>query len=51
MKKNTFERKNIINFIKHLNERNFSKANKSLENVLHEKIKSRIAIVAKKPLF
>ena len=44
-------RQNIINFIRHLNEKDFAKANQSLQSVLHEKIKSRIATVAKKPLF
>jgi len=51
MKNNNTQRKNIVNFIKHLNERDFSTANKSLKQVLHDKIKQRIALVAKKPLF
>lgn len=45
------ERKSILNFIKQLNEQDFASANNSLKKVLHEKIKQRIAIVAKKPLF
>lgn len=51
MKHSKIQRKQIISFIKQLNERNFSQANQSLERVLHEKIKQRISRVAKKPLF
>jgi|DEB0MinimDraft_4_1074332.scaffolds.fasta_scaffold146087_2 hypothetical protein len=51
MKNTNPERKPILNFIKQLNERDFSKANNSLKQVLHNKIKQRIALVAKKPLF
>lgn len=45
------ERKHIINFIKTLQEKNFSDANKNLEKIIHEKIKKKIAIAAQKPLF
>lgn len=45
------ERKYIVNFIKTLQEKNFSVANKNLEKIIHEKIKNKITIVAQKPLF
>lgn len=51
MSSNNSERTHIIKFIKNLNEKDFSKANKSLEQVIQEKIKKRIAIAAQKPLF
>lgn len=51
MKNNNKQRTNIANFIRQLNERDFSRANHTLQSILHEKIKNRIALVAKKPLF
>jgi hypothetical protein len=51
MKNNNTHRRNIANFIRQLNERDFSKANNTLQNILHEKIKQRITLVAKRPLF
>jgi hypothetical protein len=51
MKNNNKHRTNIANFIRQLNERDFSRANNTLKSILHEKIKTRIALVAKKPLF
>lgn len=51
MKQRNIQRKQIVTFIKQLSERNFAGANKSLEGVLHDKIKQRISKVAKKPLF
>ena len=44
-------RTNITNFIKHLNEKNYSEANKYLQATLHEKIKDRISKSLKGPLF
>lgn len=51
MKNNKTHRRNIAAFIRQLNERDFSKANTTLKSLLHEKIKQRIALAAKKPLF
>lgn len=51
MSSNNSEKKHIVSFIKRLNEKDFSKANKNLEQVIQEKIKKRIAIAAQKPLF
>lgn len=51
MSSNNNERKQILTFIKRLNEKDYSNANKSLEKIIQEKIKKRIAIAAHKPLF
>jgi hypothetical protein len=51
MKSKNSEKKIITSFIKQLNERDFASANNSLKNILHNKIKKRIALVASKPLF
>jgi len=44
-------RTSIASFIKHLNEKNYSEANKYLQVTLHEKIKDRISKSLKGPLF
>ena len=51
MKHNNPERKSILSFIKQLNEQDYAKANNSLKSILHNKIKQKIATVAKNPLF
>lgn len=51
MKPSNTERKHITTFIKQLGKQDYSAANKSLQQVIHEKIRKKIATVAKKPLF
>lgn len=51
MKTNIKEKKHIVNFIKSLVNKDYSSANTSLQEVLHEKIKHRINLAATKPLF
>lgn len=45
------EKKVLNNFIKNIGEKNYSQANKYLEQFIDSKIKSRIRKAANKPLF
>ena len=51
MKPSNLEKKHITSFIKQLGKQDYAGANKSLEKVIHEKIRKKIALAAKKPLF
>jgi SLT domain-containing protein len=45
------ERKNILNFIKNISQKNYAEANKYLQEVIDSKLKSRIQKASEQKLF
>jgi SLT domain-containing protein len=45
------EKKNLLNFIKTISQKNYAEANKYLQDVIDSKLKDRIEKAAKKEIF
>lgn len=45
------ERKNILNFIRNISQKNYAEANKYLQEVIDSKLKDRIQKASKKEIF